>query len=113
VVRLLADGYYYLTGREGLGYGDGKLLSLIGGLLGWRALPWVLLLGSLAGLFIGVPLTLLQRRRSAADANLPQTPIVFGPFLSLAAAAYLLVAHGLDVDALLLRALAPLLGGSV
>lgn len=64
-VRLLSDGYYYLTGREGLGYGDGKLLALIGAALGWQALPVVLLVGSLSGLLVGIPFLLVQRRRAA------------------------------------------------
>ncbi|MFO0576014.1 MAG: prepilin peptidase [Polyangia bacterium] len=64
-VRLLSDGYYYLTGREGLGYGDGKLLALIGAALGWQALPVVLLVGSLSGLVVGIPFLLIQRRRAA------------------------------------------------
>ncbi|MDW8281375.1 MAG: prepilin peptidase, partial [Myxococcales bacterium] len=43
MVRLISDGYYHLTGREGMGYGDGKLLSMVGALMGWRALPLTLL----------------------------------------------------------------------
>ena len=39
--RLIADFYYYVLKREGLGLGDGKLLAVIGAVLGWRALPFV------------------------------------------------------------------------
>jgi len=115
VVRLIADGYYYLTGREGLGYGDGKLLSLIGGLLGWRALPYTLLIGSLSGLIVGVPYTLWQRWRSkeAEPAALRHTAVVFGPFLALGAVLYMLFLLGRDIDTLLLQALLPLLGDAV
>ena len=43
--RLIADFYYYVLKREGLGLGDGKLLALIGAVLGWRALPFVVFVG--------------------------------------------------------------------
>jgi leader peptidase (prepilin peptidase) / N-methyltransferase len=62
-VRLIADGYYYLTGREGLGLGDGKLLAVIGALLGWRALPPIIFAASFVGVLVSIPLLLLQRRR--------------------------------------------------
>lgn len=116
IVRIISDGYYYLTGREGLGYGDGKLLSLIGGLLGWKALPWVLLTGSVSGLVIGAPLTLLLRHRNEQvneQAEVRHTAIVFGPFLSFGALCYLLLLLGRDLDSLLLKVLAPLLGNAV
>ena len=41
-LRIIADFYYYVLKREGLGLGDAKLLALIGALLGWRALLFVL-----------------------------------------------------------------------
>lgn len=113
IVRLISDGYYYLTGREGLGYGDGKLLSLIGGLLGWKALPWVLLVGSVSGLIVGAPLTLWLRRKSDEQAAMRHTAVVFGPFLSFGALCYLLLLLGRDIDSLLLKVLAPLLGNTV
>jgi leader peptidase (prepilin peptidase)/N-methyltransferase len=112
-VRLISDGYYYLTGREGLGYGDGKLLSLIGALLGWQALPFTLLVASLAGLLVGTPLTLWKRRHSPEDLALRHIPIVFGPFLAIGATLYLLFFLGRDIDSWLLRVLATLLGEAV
>jgi leader peptidase (prepilin peptidase) / N-methyltransferase len=62
-VRLIADGYYYLTGREGLGLGDGKLLAVVGALLGWRALPPVIFAASFVGVLVSIPILLVQRRR--------------------------------------------------
>lgn len=66
-----------LTGREGLGYGDFKLLAAIGAWLGWTALPTVLLWSSLTGLLAGGML-MLARRMTRAD------PLPFGPFLAAA-----------------------------
>jgi leader peptidase (prepilin peptidase) / N-methyltransferase len=64
VVRIIADGYYYLTGREGLGLGDGKLLAVIGALLGWRALPAIIFAASFVGVLVSIPALLVQRRRT-------------------------------------------------
>lgn len=121
VVRLISDGYYYLTGREGLGYGDGKLLSLIGALLGWKALPYTLLIGSLSGLLVGVPIAVLRRhsRRGTLKSdpqNLPplrHASVVFGPFLAFGATLYLLFLLGKDTDSLLLQTLGTLFGEEV
>lgn len=120
LVRLIADGYYYLTGREGLGYGDGKLLALVGGLLGWQALPVVLLIGSLSGLLISLPVLVLRRRSrkptthpkpdgskagdsDAQGESLRHAQIPFGPFLALGAVCQLLLLHGRSTEAVLLR----------
>jgi leader peptidase (prepilin peptidase) / N-methyltransferase len=65
------------TGKEGMGYGDFKLLAAIGAWLGWKALPLVILLSSLVGTLIGVVLMFL--RRQGRD-----TPIPFGPYLVVA-----------------------------
>ena len=100
LVRIIADGYYYATGREGLGLGDGKLLAIMGALFGWRAIPAIVLLASLAGILISVPVLVLHRRReAAAGTEVPPTPVAsvsirkaevpFGPFLAASALAYL------------------------
>jgi leader peptidase (prepilin peptidase)/N-methyltransferase len=49
VIRGVSDGYFLLTGRRGLGYGDGKLLAIVGAWLGWHAVVVALFLGSLIG----------------------------------------------------------------
>jgi len=64
LVRVIADGWELLTGRQGMGYGDGKQLAMIAGLLGWQTLLPTLFLASLQGTLIGVT-TLLWLRRSA------------------------------------------------
>ena len=65
------------TGREGMGYGDFKLLAVFGAFLGWQLLPQVILLSSLLGAVVGVALIVLRGRDR-------QIPIPFGPYLAVA-----------------------------
>ncbi len=65
-----------LTGKEGMGYGDFKLLAMLGAWLGWQALPSVILIASILGALIGIYLMIFQGR----DKN---QPIPFGPFLAI------------------------------
>ena len=65
------------TGRDGMGYGDFKLLSAIGAWLGWQLLPLIILLSSLVGAVIGISLIIFKRQ----DKN---KPIPFGPYLATA-----------------------------
>lgn len=65
------------TGKEGMGFGDFKLLAAIGAILGWQALPVVILLSSVVGAFVGIGIIAVTGR----DKN---TPIPFGPFLAAA-----------------------------
>ncbi|ADQ83715.1 A24 family peptidase [Methylovorus sp. MP688] len=65
-----------ITGKEGMGYGDFKLLAAIGAWFGWQMLPAVILLSSLAGSVIGIGLILFARHGRS-------TPIPFGPYLAL------------------------------
>jgi len=66
-----------VTGKEGMGYGDFKLLALLGAWMGWQLLPIVILLSSLVGAVIGVAMILILGR----DRNIP---IPFGPYLATA-----------------------------
>ncbi|MDX5364219.1 MAG: A24 family peptidase [Pseudazoarcus pumilus] len=67
------------TGKEGMGYGDFKLLAAIGAWLGWQALPLVILLSSLVGAVVGISLIVLRQHERS-------TPIPFGPYLAAAGA---------------------------
>ena len=73
------------TGKEGMGYGDFKLLAAIGAWLGWKMLPMVILLSSFVGAVVGVLLIVIARRGR-------NVPIPFGPYLALAGLIALL--HG-------------------
>ena len=66
-----------LTGKEGMGYGDFKLLAALGAWLGWQALPIIILLSSLVGAVVGVALMIIKRRGK-------EIPIPFGPYLAAA-----------------------------
>jgi leader peptidase (prepilin peptidase) / N-methyltransferase len=66
-----------LTGKEGMGYGDFKLLAMLGAWTGWQALPLIILLSSLVGAIVGVGLIAFKGR----DRNIP---IPFGPYLAAA-----------------------------
>ncbi len=65
-----------VTGKEGMGYGDFKLLAAIGAWFGWQLLPAVILLSSVVGSVIGIALILFKGKTR-------QTAIPFGPFLAL------------------------------
>ncbi len=65
-----------VTGKEGMGYGDFKLLGAIGAWFGWQLLPAVILLSSVAGALIGIGLILFKGKGRS-------TAIPFGPFLAL------------------------------
>ena len=65
------------TGKEGMGYGDFKLLAAIGAWLGWKMLPIVILLSSLVGAIVGIALIVFTRHGR-------NTPIPFGPYLAAA-----------------------------
>jgi leader peptidase (prepilin peptidase)/N-methyltransferase len=68
--------YRLLRGKEGMGYGDFKMLAALGAWLGWTMLPVVLLLASISGLVIGVLLQLCGKRVSG-------TMLPFGPYLAV------------------------------
>jgi len=70
-------GFKLLTGKEGMGYGDFKLLAIFGALLGWQQLPLIILLSSLVGAVIGATLLSIQGKDKA-------TPIPFGPYIAAA-----------------------------
>ena len=65
------------TGKEGMGYGDFKLLAALGAWLGWQSIPLVILLSSLVGAICGIALMIATRRGK-------DIPIPFGPYLAMA-----------------------------
>lgn len=65
-----------LTGKEGMGYGDFKLLAALGAWMGWQSLPLIVLLSSIPGLFFGLALILIKKHSS-------NQPFAFGPFLAI------------------------------
>ena len=79
-----------VTGKEGMGYGDFKLLAAIGAFLGWQALPVVILLSSVVGAVVGILGIVVLRR----DKNIA---IPFGPYL--AAAGFIAALWGNDITA--------------
>ncbi|MBI2791739.1 MAG: prepilin peptidase [Gammaproteobacteria bacterium] len=66
-----------ITHKEGMGYGDFKLLAMLGAWLGWQALPTIVLISSFVGTIVGVTLIVLKRHSR-------ENPIPFGPFLAIA-----------------------------
>ena len=66
-----------ITGKEGMGFGDFKLLAALGAWLGWQSLPLILFLSALVGAVVGITLILFLGR----DKNIP---IPFGPYLASA-----------------------------
>jgi leader peptidase (prepilin peptidase)/N-methyltransferase len=71
VIRLLSDGYFLLTRRRGLGYGDGKLLAMVGALFGWPAVAVALFGGSLLGTVLTLGYLGIVGRQAASAAPAP------------------------------------------
>ncbi len=69
--------FKFATGKEGMGYGDFKLLAVFGAWFGWQVLPNVILLSSLVGALWGIGLMVFFKRDS-------QKPMAFGPFIAVA-----------------------------
>jgi leader peptidase (prepilin peptidase) / N-methyltransferase len=76
------------TGKEGMGYGDFKLLAALGAWMGWAMLPTIIILSSVVGAIVGISLIVFARR----DRN---NPIPFGPYL--AAAGMIALLYGLPL----------------
>ena len=66
-----------ITGREGMGYGDFKLLGALGAWFGWQALPMLLLVSSVVGAVVGIAILVVQKKGR-------NTAIAFGPYLAIA-----------------------------
>lgn len=77
VLWLVFQVFRLLTNREGMGYGDFKLLAVFGAFLGWQMLPQIVLVSSLVGAVVGVSLVMFRGRDR-------QIPIPFGPYLAAA-----------------------------
>ena len=68
-----------IRGKEGMGYGDFKLLAALGAWLGWQVLPVIVLLSSVVGAAIGITLIVFKGRDHSV-------PLAFGPYLAIAGA---------------------------
>jgi leader peptidase (prepilin peptidase)/N-methyltransferase len=78
-----------IRGKEGMGYGDFKLLGALGAWLGWKMLPLIVLLSSVVGAVVGITLIVFKGRDH-------QIPLAFGPYLAAAGAIALFFGAGLS-----------------
>lgn len=83
-----------VSGKEGMGHGDFKLLALLGAWLGWQALPLIIILSAVVGAVVGVTMVALNRHQSGH-------PIPFGPYL--AGAGWIALLWGKDITDAYLR----------
>ena len=83
ILWLIYQIHHKLTAREGMGYGDFKLLAMLGAWLGWYSLPIIMLISSLAGLLIFIFLKLVYKFDHTQA-------LPFGPFLAIAGWIYML-----------------------
>jgi leader peptidase (prepilin peptidase)/N-methyltransferase len=75
-----------VTGKEGMGYGDFKLLAMLGAWLGWQMLPVIILVSSFLGAIIGISMIIFRSHDKSI-------PIPFGPYLAVAGWIALLWGH--------------------
>jgi len=77
VLWIIFMSFKIVTGKEGMGYGDFKLLSLLGAWFGWQYLPLVILLSSIAASLIGIAMIIFRGREKSAA-------FPFGPYIAIA-----------------------------
>ena len=77
VLWLVFKLFKFFTGKEGMGYGDFKLLAMLGAWVGWQLLPLIILASSLTGALVGTCLILFHSHDR-------HKPIPFGPYLAIA-----------------------------
>jgi len=82
-----------LTGKEGMGYGDFKLLAMLGAWAGWQMLPLMILLASVLGSMVGIGLMVFRKHEHGR-------PIPFGPYLALSG--WIALLWGTDINRLYL-----------
>ena len=85
-----------LTGKEGMGHGDFKLMSLLGAWFGWQFLPQIVLISTLAGSIIGISLMLTRKAEMG-------NKIPFGPYIAIAG--YIAMIWGPEINATYLSSL--------
>jgi leader peptidase (prepilin peptidase)/N-methyltransferase len=83
IVAVIAELGYLILRRDAMGYGDAKLLMLVGALLGWKAIPFAFFGGGTLGALVVLPLMLVRRKKMLG------VPVPFGPFLAAGALLYL------------------------
>ncbi|MEO0335060.1 MAG: prepilin peptidase [Pseudomonadota bacterium] len=93
--------YFAIRKRDGMGGGDIKLLGWIGAILGWKAMPFVILMSSVVGAFVGVSVSL--KNKAGLKSSIP-----FGPYLASAALIYIL--FGEEIGAWYIQAFIPSIG---
>ena len=79
---LVAYAYQWLTGKEGMGGGDIKLLAMMGAFLGWKSIPFIIFASSMVGSVVGISMMLFQKKDS-------KLAIPFGPYLAFGAVLYI------------------------
>jgi leader peptidase (prepilin peptidase)/N-methyltransferase len=77
ILWIVYQAFRLLTGKEGMGFGDFKLLAALGAWLGWQHLPLIILLSSILGALVGITMMLAKGHHRDA-------PIPFGPYLAAA-----------------------------
>lgn len=74
---LVFQAFRLATGKEGMGFGDFKLLAVFGAWFGWQLLPQIVLVSSIVGALVGIGMMVIGRQERSQ-------PIPFGPFLAVA-----------------------------